>query len=137
MPSASARWTAPGGECWGMAVSQIATVFKLNRQGFNLRRGSAVLVMLVPLVILGLLDQEKYWASVAFGALFVGLTRCLWSSSRWDDALGARSWDPWPACGRFGASENDATGSSFAAVRWCNYSSTTARPVGGWTAWKR
>ena len=57
-----------------MAVSQIATVFKLNRKGFNPRRSVSVLVMLVPLVVLGLLDQEKYYLSVAFGALFVGLS---------------------------------------------------------------
>jgi hypothetical protein len=55
-------------------VSQIATVFKLNRKGFNPRRSVSVLVMLVPLVVLGLLDQEKYYLSVAFGALFVGLS---------------------------------------------------------------
>lgn len=58
-----------------MAVGHIATVFKLNRKGFNLRRGVSVLVvMLVPLVVLGVLHQEKYWLSVAFAALFVGLS---------------------------------------------------------------
>ncbi|WP_433299296.1 FUSC family protein [Actinoplanes sp. CA-030573] len=54
-------------------MSRIAAVFELNRKGFSPRRGAAVLVMIVPLVVLGLLDLEKYWLSVAFGALFVGL----------------------------------------------------------------
>jgi hypothetical protein len=57
-----------------MAMSQIATVFKLNRKGFNPSRSVSVLIMLVPLVVLGLLDQEKYYLSVAFAALFVGLS---------------------------------------------------------------
>jgi hypothetical protein len=57
-----------------MAVIQAATVFKLNRKGFDLRRGiSVVLVMLVPLVVLGVLGQGKYFISVALGALFTGL----------------------------------------------------------------
>jgi uncharacterized membrane protein YccC len=57
-----------------MAGSQAAAVFKLNPKGFDLRRGiSLLVVMLVPLIVLGVLNQQKYFVSVAFGALFVGL----------------------------------------------------------------
>jgi uncharacterized membrane protein YccC len=56
-------------------VSHIATVFKLNRKGLNVRRGVGVLtVMLVPLIVLGVLNQEKYFLSMSFAALFVGLS---------------------------------------------------------------
>ncbi len=56
-------------------MTQVAKVFGLDRQGFNLRRGAGVAaVMLVPLIVLGVLHQEKYFLSVAFGALFVGLS---------------------------------------------------------------
>jgi uncharacterized membrane protein YccC len=33
-----------------------------------------VIVMVVPLLVLGALDKEKYWLSLAFGILFVGLS---------------------------------------------------------------
>ena len=53
---------------------QLAEVFKLNRNGLNVRRALGVaVVMLVPLIVLAALDQEKYWLSVSFGALFTGL----------------------------------------------------------------
>lgn len=52
-----------------------AEVFEVERQGFNLRRGVGVAaVMLAPLIVLGVLHQEKYFLSVAFAALFVGLS---------------------------------------------------------------
>ena len=55
-------------------MTQVAKVFELNRQGLNVRRALGVLVvMLVPLIVLSVLDQEKYYLSVAFGALFTGL----------------------------------------------------------------
>ena len=55
-------------------MSQLAAVFKLNRKGLNVRRAVFVaVVMLVPLIVLSLLDQDDYYLSVAFGALFVGL----------------------------------------------------------------
>jgi Fusaric acid resistance protein-like len=55
-------------------MTQLAEVFKLNRNGLNVRRAVGVLVvMLVPLIVLHVLDQEVYYVSVAFGALFVGL----------------------------------------------------------------
>ena len=57
-----------------MAEGRVAAVFKLNGRGFDLRRGVArSVVMLVPLVVLGVLDQQKFLVSVAFGALFEGL----------------------------------------------------------------
>jgi hypothetical protein len=50
-------------------------VLALKRQAFNLRRGIGVAaVMLLPLIVLGVLHQEKYFLSVAFAALFVGLS---------------------------------------------------------------
>jgi uncharacterized membrane protein YccC len=56
-------------------VTQLAEVFEIKRQGFNLRRGVGVAaVMLLPLIVLAVLHQEKYFLSVAFAALFVGLS---------------------------------------------------------------
>jgi hypothetical protein len=55
-------------------MTKLADVFKLNRKGLNVRRAVGVaVVMLVPLIVLHALDQEVYYLSVAFGALFVGL----------------------------------------------------------------
>jgi Fusaric acid resistance protein-like len=55
-------------------MTQLAEVFKLNRNGLNVRRAVGVaVVMLVPLIVLAALDQEKYWLTVSFGALFTGL----------------------------------------------------------------
>jgi Fusaric acid resistance protein-like len=55
-------------------MTKMADVFKLNREGLNVRRAVGVaVVMLVPLIVLNVLDQEVYYLSVAFGALFVGL----------------------------------------------------------------
>ena len=55
-------------------MPQLADVFKLNREGLNVPRALGVLVvMLVPLIVLAALDQEKYWLTVSFGALFTGL----------------------------------------------------------------
>ncbi|MFJ5776247.1 FUSC family protein [Streptomyces sp. NPDC093094] len=57
-----------------MAGFDASAVFKADRQGFDLRRGvSILLVMLLPLVVLGALGEEKYFVSVALGALFTGL----------------------------------------------------------------
>jgi len=53
-------------------VSHLAAVFKLDKKGFNLRRGASVLVVaLIPLVVLGVLDQEKYFVSMLFAVLFM------------------------------------------------------------------
>jgi len=52
----------------------LAKVFQVNRQGINLTRGLWVVgILLVPLVVLGLIDQEKYWLSIAFAILSVAL----------------------------------------------------------------
>ncbi|MCU7725791.1 FUSC family protein [Actinoplanes sp. KI2] len=57
-----------------MATIRASAVFKLDPKGFDLRRGiSGLVVMLLPLIVLGALGQEKYFLSVAFGALFTGL----------------------------------------------------------------
>ena len=55
-------------------MSQLADVFKLNPKGLNVPRAVGVaVVMVVPLIVLHALDQQVYYVSVAFGALFVGL----------------------------------------------------------------
>jgi Fusaric acid resistance protein-like len=55
-------------------MTQLANVFKINRKGLNVRRAVGVaVVMVVPLIVLAALDQEKYWLTVSFGALFTGL----------------------------------------------------------------
>jgi hypothetical protein len=56
-------------------MTQLANVFEIKRRGFKLRRGVGVLaVMLLPLIVLGVLNQDKYFLSVSFAALFVGLS---------------------------------------------------------------
>jgi hypothetical protein len=56
------------------AMTRLSKIFQLNRQGFNLRRSIGVLVvMLLPLIVCTALDQQLYYFSVAFGALFVGV----------------------------------------------------------------
>ena len=55
-------------------MSRLAKVFEAKWQAFNLRRGVRVLViLLVPLIVLAAIGQEKYWIGVSFGALLVGL----------------------------------------------------------------
>lgn len=56
-------------------MSRVATVFELDTRKFNVVRGLALAaVLLLPLIVLAAVDQEKYWLSVSFGALFVGLS---------------------------------------------------------------
>ena len=56
-------------------MSQLAKVFHLNRQGFNLERGfSGLAIMLLPLIVLSVLHQDKYFLSMVFAVLFVGLS---------------------------------------------------------------
>ncbi len=56
-------------------MDRLAAIFHLNRKGFNLVRGlTIVAVLLVPLIVLSLIGQEKYWLSVSFAALFVALS---------------------------------------------------------------
>jgi len=55
-------------------MTQMADVFKVNPKGLNVRRAVGVaVVMVVPLIVCKALNQELYYVSVAFGALFVGL----------------------------------------------------------------
>ena len=55
-------------------MSQIAAIFKLKRENFNLARGlTLVVVMFVPLIVLIALHKEQYFLSLAFAALLVGL----------------------------------------------------------------
>ncbi len=56
-------------------MNTMTAVFALNRRGLNVRRALEVVgVLLVPLLVLGVLDKEKYWLSLAFGILFVALS---------------------------------------------------------------
>jgi Fusaric acid resistance protein-like len=56
-------------------VTQLAEVFEVKWQGFNLRRGVSVLaVLLVPLIVLAAIGQRQFWLSVSFGVLFVALS---------------------------------------------------------------
>jgi hypothetical protein len=56
-------------------MHRLAAIFQLNRNGFNLTRGlTIVAVLAVPLVVLSLIGEEKYWLSVSFSALFVALS---------------------------------------------------------------
>ena len=54
-------------------MSRLAVVFKLDKTGFNLRRGVAVAVVgLIPLIVLSAIHQEKYFVSMIFAVLFLG-----------------------------------------------------------------
>ena len=56
-------------------MTQLAEMFELKRQEFNLRRGLSVLVVLLgPLIVLKAIHQQQYWIGVSFGALFVALS---------------------------------------------------------------
>ena len=55
-------------------MTKLADVFKLNPKGLNVRRGLGVLVVMgAPLIVMHVINQEVYYLSLAFGALFVGL----------------------------------------------------------------
>src|SRR5664279_4997550 len=55
-------------------MTQLAKLFEVNRQGFNLRGGVSVFaVPIVPYVLLASVGRERYWISVSFGALLVVL----------------------------------------------------------------
>ncbi|MCE0764891.1 FUSC family protein [Pseudonocardia kujensis] len=56
-------------------MSRVAALFGLETSKFNVVRGVAVATgLLVPLIVLSLVHQERFWLSVSFGALFVGLS---------------------------------------------------------------
>ena len=51
-------------------MSQVAKIFQLNWQGFNLRRGVIFAVVLGLLIIVGVLPAERrYFLSAIFGAV--------------------------------------------------------------------
>jgi Fusaric acid resistance protein-like len=55
-------------------MSQLAKVFEVKWQGFNLRRGIILAVVLGLLIIVGVLpDERRYFLSAIFGALFLAL----------------------------------------------------------------
>jgi len=56
-------------------VSRMTKIFEVHRQGINLTRGLVITgVLLIPLVVLAATSHERYWLSVSFAALFVGLS---------------------------------------------------------------
>jgi hypothetical protein len=56
-------------------MDHLSKVFALRWAGLNVSRALiAFVVLMVPLVVLGLLGQEKYFLNVAFGALWTGLS---------------------------------------------------------------
>lgn len=58
-----------------MAVSRASAVFKLNRKGFHLRRSVSLLaVALIALIVLSALHQDKYFLSMMFGLVFLGVS---------------------------------------------------------------
>jgi hypothetical protein len=58
---------------WRWAVDRLVAVFKLDKTGFNPRRGVSLLVVaLIPLIVLSALGQQKYYLTVFFAMLFVG-----------------------------------------------------------------
>jgi len=53
----------------------VAKVFQLNRQGFNLRRGAIIAVILGLLIIVGVLPQDRrYFLTAIFAALSVAVS---------------------------------------------------------------
>ena len=56
-------------------MSQVAKVFQLNWQGFNLRRGAIMAVVLGLLIVVGVLPADRrYFLTAIFGALIVALS---------------------------------------------------------------
>jgi len=56
-------------------VSQVAKVFQLNWQGFNLLRGAVIGVVLALLIVVGVLPAERrYFLTAIFGALIMALS---------------------------------------------------------------
>ncbi len=56
-------------------MGRLAALFAVDRTKFDLRRGIAIIVLLlVPFTVLGALHQQSYGLSVSFGALFVALS---------------------------------------------------------------
>jgi uncharacterized membrane protein YccC len=55
-------------------MTKLADVFKVNPKELNVRRALGVLVVMgAPLIVMHVINQEVYYLSLAFGALFTGL----------------------------------------------------------------
>ena len=56
-------------------MTHLAAVYAAKWQRFKLWRGAVLAVILVPLIVVGVFPQEeKYFLSVIFGALFVAVS---------------------------------------------------------------
>ena len=56
-------------------MTQLAEIFKVNRQGFSLRRGAVFAVVLGLLIVVGVLpDDRRYFLTAIFGALIVAVS---------------------------------------------------------------
>lgn len=54
-------------------MSQIATVFKLNRNGFRVSKGVAIAAAMLPsLIVMTALDLDHYWLSLFSGRCLCG-----------------------------------------------------------------
>jgi len=55
-------------------MNQLEAIFAVDRSEVKIPRGVGVVCILaLPLVVLSLLNEDVYWLSASFGALFVGL----------------------------------------------------------------
>ena len=73
-------------------MTQLKKVFEVKWQGFNLRRGAVLAVVLGLLLIVGVLPHERrYFLSAIFGALFVAI-----SDPGGDTVPGCSRWPRWP-----------------------------------------
>ncbi len=73
-------------------MSSMAKVFELDREELNLSRAVAVVVVLgIVVIVLEVIDEQKYVTTVVFAVLYVaivdpgassGLARCGWANSR-------------------------------------------------------
>jgi len=53
----------------------LSEIFEFNRKEINFPRGLVIVrVLIIPLIVLAVVGQEKYWLSVSFAALFVALS---------------------------------------------------------------
>ncbi len=90
-------------------MSQVAKVFQLNRQGFNLHRGAVFAVVMGLLIIVGVLQAERrYFLTAIFGALFVAVS---------DPAEGRRPGAP-AGRGRHGRCAADGLGFGIGGGAW-------------------
>lgn len=56
-------------------MNKLPEVFEIKRQGFSLQRAfSGWAIALLPLIVLSVLHQQKYFVSMVFAVLFVALS---------------------------------------------------------------